>query len=839
MSVVGVDFGAKHSVIAAAGRGGVDVILNGNSQRLNPALVGFDQCRSMGEAASSTALSNYKNTIGYMKRLVGLSFDDPRAQSEMKKAAYKCVPYPHPGDGPDGIAVQVNLAGEQKTVPIEAVAGMMVKHMGQVAAEKSAEESNCHPSDCFPRDWVVAIPGYYTDAQRRAFLAGCEMAGVKGVQRLMNETTATVLAYGIFKDIRKEFTKDKATHVMFIDMGATNFSVNIVDYQPGKLVVKSAQYDEDLGGRDFDSVIAEWIATKFEEKYKGKLSDSPRNKPKVMLKLGVAAEKAKKTLSPAGVKEARINLECLMDDLDVSLCLKAEEYRAMCEPLLAKMSGPVERALAEAGLQASDLFSVEIVGGATRVASVKETLAGMLGLDVNAVNNGLSTTMNADEAVARGCALQSAILSPRFKVLPYEVMEYQPFPIKIEWDGTHESGMEVDAEENNPTPTNSVVMFERGCNFPIVRRVTLRRSGKFTVDAMYDESADSYQFPKGSSKAIASFHINAPADTDCKIRVNVKQDIHGSLTLSSAQMVEEIIEEEPAEEGVEAKAAEDGGEAKVEEKPKDKKPKLKKTNLDFTVVRPLDWTEAELQKEIEVEVDMANADRIVRETSDARNELESYIYDMRDKISSESQLKSYCTEAEQTTFSGVLESMENWLYEEGFDATKSVYIKKLDELKKHGSPIESRQYEARTRPTAMTMLQKTIEKYTSWLNTSAGDENFAHITDEERSGCSDKLDKSSAWMYDMLDKQGGLAANVDPAVTSEQIHGKNKEINDAISPIMHKPKPKPKVEEKKQEEPAAEEPKKEAKKEPEAEEPKEEEAGAEPEPMDTSEPMEA
>jgi len=612
-----------------------------------------------------------------------------------------------------------------------------------------------------------------------------------------------------------------------------------VDYQPGKLVVKSAQYDEDLGGRDFDSVIAEWIATKFEEKYKGKLSDSPRNKPKVMLKLGVAAEKAKKTLSPAGVKEARINLECLMDDLDVSLCLKAEEYRAMCEPLLAKMSGPVERALAEAGLQASDLFSVEIVGGATRVASVKETLAGMLGLDVNAVNNGLSTTMNADEAVARGCALQSAILSPRFKVLPYEVMEYQPFPIKIEWDGTHESGMEVDAEENNPTPTNSVVMFERGCNFPIVRRVTLRRSGKFTVDAMYDESADSYQFPKGSSKAIASFHINAPADTDCKIRVNVKQDIHGSLTLSSAQMVEEIIEEEPAEEGVEAKAAEDGGEAKVEEKPKDKKPKLKKTNLDFTVVRPLDWTEAELQKEIEVEVDMANADRIVRETSDARNELESYIYDMRDKISSESQLKSYCTEAEQTTFSGVLESMENWLYEEGFDATKSVYIKKLDELKKHGSPIESRQYEARTRPTAMTMLQKTIEKYTSWLNTSAGDENFAHITDEERSGCSDKLDKSSAWMYDMLDKQGGLAANVDPAVTSEQIHGKNKEINDAISPIMHKPKPKPKVEEKKQEEPAAEEPKKEAKKEPEAEEPKEEEAGAEPEPMDTSEPMEA
>ena len=801
-------------------------------------MVGFDTSRSMGEAASSTSLSNYKNTITNMKRLIGLAYDDPRATSEMSKVAYKCVPYPHPGSGPDGIAVQVQLAGETKIIPIEAVAGMMVKHMGMVAANKAAAESSgVDAAECFPRDWVVSIPGYYTDAQRRAFLAGCEMAGVKGVQRLMNETTATALAYGIFKDIRKEFTKDKPTHVMFIDMGATTYSVSIVDFLPGKLVVKSSQYDVDLGGRDFDAAITEWIATKFEEKYKGKLSGKVRDNAKVMLKLNVAAEKAKKTLSPAGVKEARINLECIMDDLDFGITLKQDEYHAMCQPLLDRLRGPIERAISEAKLTYGDLTSVEIVGGATRVGSVKTTLAGILGLDVNAVNCGLSTTMNADEAVARGCALQSAILSPRFKVLPYEVIEYQPYPIKIEWDGAHEAGMEVDADEQNPTPTNSVVMFERGCNFPIVRRVTLRRSGKFTVDAMYDESAvESYGYPKGASKAIAQFNINAPADTDCKIRVNVKQDIHGSLTLSSAQMVEEIIEEEPpapAEEGVETKAAE-GDETKVavDDTPKEtvaKKPKLKKTNLEFSIVRPLDWTDAELQKEIEVEVDMSNADRVVKETADARNELESYIYDMRDKIISESQLASYCTEAEKTAFSTKLESYENWLYEDGFDANKSAFVKKLEELKVLGNPIENREYEARTRPNAMTMLQKTIEKYTSWLNSSQGDENYAHITDEERTKCSDKLDKTSAWMYDMLDKQGGLTANVDPVVTCEQIYGNNKELNDVVSPIMHKPKPKPKVEEKKVETPAKEEEKA-------GDEAKKEESA---EPMDTSEPMES
>jgi len=833
MSVVGVDFGAKHSVIAAAGRGGVDVILNGNSQRLNPNMVGFDQSRSMGEAASSTALSNYRNTVTNIKRLVGLSYTDPRAQEEMKNIAYKCVPYPHPGDGPDGIAVSVTLGGEQKILPIEAVAGMMVKHMGSVVAAKVAAESQRELSECSPRDWVVAIPGYYTDAQRRAFLAGCEMAGVKGVQRLMNEGTATALAYGIFKDIRKEFTKERSTHVMFVDMGATTYTVSIVDFLPGKLVVKSAQYDPDLGGRDFDRTIAEWIATKFEEKYKGKLSGSPKNNVKVMLKLTAAAEKAKKTLSPAGVKEARINLECIMDDLDFGVSLKATEYEAMCKPLLARLAGPVERALAEAGLKSSDLSSVEIVGGATRVASVKQTLAGILGLNARAVNNGLSTTMNADEAVARGCALQSAILSPRFKVLPYEVIEYQPFPIKIEWDGTHEAGMEVDADEQNPTPTNSVVMFERGCNFPIVRRVTLRRSGTFSVDAMYDDSADQYQFPNGTSKGIACFHIKAPADTDCKIRVNVKQDIHGSLTLSSAQMVEEIIEEAPAEEGVEAKTNEGSGEAKiaVDDKPKEKKTKLKKTNLEFSIIRPLDWTNTEIQKEAEVEVAMANADRVVRETSDARNELESYIYDKRDKIISESQLAPFCTEAEKTALSSMLENVENWLYEDGFDAMKSVYIKKLEDLKKYGNPIENRQYEAKNRPSAMKMLQNTLEKYTSWLNTSSGDENYAHITDEERSTCSEKIDKANAWMYDMLDKQGGLAANVDPVVTVEAIHATNKEVNDVVSPIKHKPKPKPKVDEKKKEDNGANEQKTQEK-----EETKKEETST-PEPMDTSEPM--
>merc|ERR1711976_443510 len=611
---------------------------------------------------------------------------------------------------------------------------------------------------------------------------GVSNCWIRVIQRLMHEHTATALAYGIFKDIRKEFTKEKPTNVMFLDIGASSYSCSIVAFEPGKLSVKTAQFDKDLGGRDFDQKIAEWIAAKFEEKFKGKLSGKPMDKPKVVLKLLTAAEKAKKTLSPAGVKEARINLESLMDDLDFNCVLTATEYEEMCAELLARLNPPIQRALAETELSPSDLSSIEIVG-----------------LDASATNNGLSTTLNADEAIARGAALQSAILSPRFKVLPYEIIESAPFPVKVSWDG------EVEEEGG----TNSVVMFDRGSNFGVVRRVTLRRSGEFVVDASYDDTADNFEYPEGVSKDIVSFKIKAPEGNENKIRVNVKQDIHGTILLSSAQMVEEVVEEEKDEEMKDAEGKEE--EKKPEEKGEDeeakpeKKKKIKKTNLECTEHRNLEWTKAELDGFFEKEVSMSNIDHVVKETADMRNELESYCYDMRDKIISESQLAPYGTDDEKNAFSAALEKTENWLYEEGFDAKKSVYAEKLEELRKFGNPLVMRQSEAQSRPNAMTVLQRTVEKYQIWVNTRAADEQYSHITDEEWTKAREVCDSTSSWMYEAMDKQGSLNTYDNPAVTVAEINGKSNEITKAISPIMHKPKPKPKVEEKAEEKKEGEE----------------------------------
>merc|ERR1711862_382270 len=136
-----------------------------------------------------------------------------------------------------------------------------------------------------------------------------------------------------------------------------------------------------------------------------------------------------------------------------------------------------------------------------------------------------------------------------------------------------------------------------------------------------------------------------------------------------------------------------------------KKKKVKKTTLEYSINRPMEWSKSEFDAAYEAEVEMANSDRIVQETSDMRNELESYIYDMRDKINSDLQLGPYSTQAEKDAFSKLNEDIENWLYEDGFDATKSVYAAKLDDLKKLGSPVENRAAEAAARPNAVAALQ--------------------------------------------------------------------------------------------------------------------------------------
>ncbi|GMH52695.1 hypothetical protein TrRE_jg8912, partial [Triparma retinervis] len=249
-------------------------------------------------------------------------------------------------------------------------------------------------------------------------------------------------------------------------------------------------------------------------------------------------------------------------------------------------------------------------------------------------------------AVARGCALQSAILSPRFKVLPYEIIESAIHPVKISWEG---GGAEADegGEGGEAETENEVVMFDRGSNFGVTKRVTLKKTGEFIVKASYvGVDSSSTTLDPLNPTTIATFKIAGPANAEpCKIRVNVKQDVSGIITLSSAQAMEEIPQEEEEVKEAEKKEGEEGKEGEApkegEEVKEAPKKKYKKTLLNFSTDTFMRLSKSDMDSTVELEARMANADRVAAETAAMRNELESYLYSMRDKMIGE--LKDYAT----------------------------------------------------------------------------------------------------------------------------------------------------------------------------------------------------
>jgi heat shock protein 4 len=724
------------------------------------------------------------------------------------------------------VGVELSYNDEPTLLSMEQCVAMMLTKLVDITLESTGSK----PGDC-----VISIPGYYTDAQRQAMLDACEVAQLHCL-RLLHEGTAVALEYSMFKSAKGLFDAEKAQNVVFLDLGHSSFSASVASFVTGKLTIKSAAYDRALGGRDFDVVIAKKIA----EAFKAKHNDDPWENPKARMKLLVAAEKAKKTLSPAGVTEARISCECLMNDIDFDMTLKLDEFVASAEPLLARLTPAIMQALAASGIAPADIATVEIVGGSTRLGFVKTRMSDILvgaglPIDKTALNCGLFTTMNADEAVARGTAWQAALLSTRFRVKEFNVLDAVSFPIKLTWEPSADGAAAAaatdgadDAEEGEASTaaSTSAVLFKKFEVTPNSKKVTFRRSEPFTVTAAYDDSAMA-DLPEGTKPVIRTFTVQTPADLPVdaeggkpKIRVNVKHNLHGIVSVSSAQLMEEIKEkaaepvveakEEPTAEG-EAAAAE-AGEGKEEAAPTPapaaeeeppKKKRFKKVELTVVSGQEAGMSRARVEKAVEAEVTMAHQDKVIVETNAAKNEVEAYIYAQRDAIVGD--LATFTTPAEKEDQETALTAAEDWLYYgDGYDCAKSVYVEKLSDLTKKGAHAAFRQSEARNRDACVKTLKASLEEYKKWLVSSANEEKFKHITDEEKEKVRGACAAGEEWLYAQLEAQAKLDANQDPSLTTEDIGQQRRSLVDKCKSVINKPKPKPPKEEKK--EPEAKEP---------------------------------
>jgi heat shock protein 4 len=672
------------------------------------------------------------------------------------------------------------------------------------------------------------VPAYFTQAERHAMLDAAKIVGLN-VLRLMHDTTAAALSYGIYKT---DLPADKATNVVFLDMGASDTTVSIVSFVKGKLSVLSTACDRRLGGRDFNELLVDHFRNEWLEKHK---IDAYTN-AKAMFRLRTAADKQKKVLSANA--NAPISVECFMNDIDVKGVMERDHFATMCEPLFEKLQKVIQRAFDGCGLPMEEIASVEVLGGSVRIPAVQEMLAKFFGREC-------SKTLNFDECVAKGSALQCAMLSPAFKVRDFSVNDVSMYPIALSWtssSGAAEGGgegMEVDGDEKADAPApktgSNTVVFAKFNTVPNTKMLTFYRKDTFTLTAAYSDEAMADQ-PSGFPQRINEYTISnippGPLGDDgtpgpAKIKVKLRLDIHGCLELESAVAIEEeLVDEEPppapevvkvpppaadappaadgeaapaadadaapAAEGEAAEAApappaEPAAEATAE--PPKKKKKIKRIALKVEA-KQIGMSSKEMMDAQEAEANMAHSDRLVQETSDAMNELESYVYAMRDAIST--RYSKFATEEEASSISAKLTASEDWLYDEGADATKAVYVAKLDELKADVASIIAREREADDRPEAFKALEAALAKYVAFAEST--DEEYAHVEKEQKEKVASECAAAQAWMAELQGKIEGMAPTADPPFKAAEVTAKVTTLSSTCEPILRTPKPLPKVE---------------------------------------------
>ncbi|KAI0404581.1 heat shock protein Hsp88 [Xylaria palmicola] len=658
MSVVGVDFGTLNTAIAVARNRGVDVITNEVSNRATPSLVGFGpKSRYLGEPAKTQEISNLKNTVSSLKRLAGRALKDPDVQIEQQYVSAALV------DCNGQVGAEVSYQGKKEKFSATQLVAMFLSKIKQTAATELKLPV---------ADVVMSVPPWFTDVQRRSILDAAEIAGLKPL-RIMNDTTAAALGYGITKlDLPAE--DEKPRRVVFVDIGHSNYSCSVVEFKKGELTVKSTAFDRHFGGRDFNLALV----NHFQKEFKGKYRIDIASNPKATARVEAAAEKMKKILSAN--QQAPLNIESLMNDIDVNGMMTRQEFEALVEPLLNKVAAPLEQALADAKLTKDDIDYIELVGGSTRMPAIKERIQAFFGKN-------LSFTLNQDEAIARGCAFACAILSPVFKVRDFSVSDIVNYPIEFSWE------KDVDI----PDEDTSLTVFNKGNILPSTKILTFYRKQPFDLEARYSKPED---LPGKVSPFIGRFSVKgvkADPKTEfmiCKLKARV--NIHGVLNVESGYYVEDQeVEEEVKDEKEGEKKDTDAMETddkKDDAKPKTRKVKKQVRKGDLPIVAGTTSLGVDTKSTLfEKEAAMIMEDKLVADTEEKKNELETYIYDMRNKL--DDQYADFASDEEKDKLRSKLTETEDWLYEEGEDTTKAVYIAKIDEIRAMAGPITQRYFD--------------------------------------------------------------------------------------------------------------------------------------------------
>lgn len=878
-SVIGIDFGSNFMKVALVQlKVPLEIVPNTISKRKTEIAVAFDRGERMyGSDAAGMLTRKPGMAYAHFREMIGRNEGHPSVE-DVAHMKYGTSPYQNETRG----GLDYRYKGDQNIVSFssEELAAMIFTYARDITKDFGGQSV---------RDCVITVPSFATAIERRGIINAAEIAGLK-VLSLIEENTAAALQLG--KDSVEE---DKV--VLYYNMGATSTQVMIARYSNytvkeagknktiGTFEVLSKSWDETLGGEGFDRIIMETMADEFTSKNK---ESDVRSSHKAMGKLRAQATKTKHVLSAN--TEIPVKINSLMDDKDYTTHMTRKGLEKLAQPLIKRLTPPIQRALDFANLTLEDIDAVEMIGGAQRIPAVQKRLSEFFGQSLP-----LGVHLNADEAPALGAAFEAANISTMFKVRKTGMVDHSPWPVSVSLKSipkvddvgllgglftSKKTEDEIKADEESDAWSKSTTLFKPWSKLDSRKLISFHHDRDITCEVSYEANDNS--LPQGSAKIISQVNITGISEfvkgmetkglktcgndenTKPKVTLHFKLDASGIVRLLKGEATceqpeavavdtaseeesadktatteeektasedetaaasegdekktkgdedkktegsdetskeEEVSEEETAEQKKARKQAKKEAKKKEAEKAKkDKKKKEKKDQpykLELGVVEQFTAPELKclhpdlVQESKDKLAYLQELDNERRYKLEAKNSLESYLYEVKNRVEDEAQvIDQISTEEQQEVLFEKVRYYIDWIDEDGYDEKGDVYKAKQLEVSELAEPLFFRAKELTARPEAIEMAQKRLRDIRllvdKWVDT------MPQVTESERADVIALVEKAETWLEDKMALQAATESHETPAFTSTEVSQSLKATANLVTRLSRKPKPKPK-----------------------------------------------